>query len=253
MPTAGSDLVEPDDPRRWFGRSALIDLDDPRLRLRASSLAQLATDDRGRAVAIHGYIKNLGLRKRIRTRCWTAREVLDYGEGDAANKAALFVALLRICGIPSRIRFVLVSKALLHGLLPVTRQASRPIVELWMDGGWRRVDTHIFSAAYVAAARQRLRLEKRSAGYGVILAGYSSWNGLDDAWVGAATKSDAQAAVVLADLGVFNDELEFHESAGYRQRHSSLVSMARWCVDAPWMNRVVRQLEWEGRGSGAAA
>lgn len=253
MAPAGSDPIDTDDPRRWFGRSALIDLDDPRLRLRASSLAQLASDVRGRAVAIHGYVKGLALRKRIRTRCWTAREVMDKEKGDAANKAALFVALLRICGIPSRIRFVLVSSALLHGLLPLKRQATRPIVELWLDGAWHRVDTHIFSAAYVAAARQRLRVEKRSAGYGVILAGYSSWNGVDDAWVGATGKSDSQAGVVLADLGAFNDELEFHESAGYRQRHSRLVSMARWCVDAPWMNRVVRQLEREGRDSAAVA
>ena len=88
-----------------MGRSALIDLDDPRLRLKASSLTQLARDDRACALSIYLYIKRLTLRKRIRSKLWTARDIMEEGCGDAANKATLFVALLRSAGIAARIRF----------------------------------------------------------------------------------------------------------------------------------------------------
>ena len=48
---------------------------------------------------------------------------------------------------------------------------------------------------------------------------------------------------MLADLGVFNDELEFQGSAVYRASNSALVRAARWCIDAPYMNHVIRKLE----------
>ena len=76
-----SQTARAESPARYLGSSALLNLQDSRLRLRARSLTQLCKTDRERAMALHNYVKKLPFERpfkfRLRTahcalraRCW---------------------------------------------------------------------------------------------------------------------------------------------------------------------------------------
>ena len=107
-----------DDPRDWLGGTPLLDLDDPKLRLKARSLTQLGRTDRQKALAIYAYVKRLPYAKRIKLEYPRARDVIEQRSGDGDDKATLFIALLRVAGIPARIRYMEMKGAMLRGLVP---------------------------------------------------------------------------------------------------------------------------------------
>jgi hypothetical protein len=239
-----------DDPRSWLGSSRLIDLGDPKLRLKAFSLTQLCKTEREKALAIYGFVKRLTLCKPIQLRYRTAREVLEAGRGDANAKATVLVALLRAAGIPARLRYLELDGHMLRGLVPIMSRAARPLAEIWL-GRWLRTDTYIFDAAYMAAARQRLKDEGWVCGYGMHVAAHSLWNGADDAFLGGhATEHDP---MVLRDLGVVSDPLEMARSKAWRSRYRSLTRALHWNMLAPSMGRVIRELREESSSGAAVA
>lgn len=235
-----------DDPRAWLGNTRLLDLDDPKLRLKAHSLTQLCKTDREKALAIYGFVKRLALAKPIKLRHRSAREVMDAGEGDADDKATLLLALLRAAGIPARLRYVELRGAMLRGLVPTMRRAARPLAEIWL-GRWLRTDTYIFDARYMAAARQRLKDRDLPCGYGIHVAGHSLWNGRDDAFVGSAAPE--LDPMVVRDFGLVNDPLELACSKAWRSGCGRAVRALHWNVVAPAMARAIRQLREEGGGA----
>lgn len=245
-PSAGESASGPqsEDPSDWKAGTPLIDSDEPRIRIKAASLTQLARDEHERARIIHDFVKRIPLRLRLRPGVPTARQVLDARRGNASEKATLFIALLRAAGFAARLRYVEVGAPLLRGLVPFMASAYRPLVEVWVGARWVRLDTHIFEVPYMAAARQRLRDEGESFGYGIARDGHTLWNGRDDAWLGMVPAAHEQ--VLRADLGLFRDEAAFLASPAYASRHSRLGRDARWSVHAPFMNRVIEQLRAEG-------
>ena len=68
IPTGVSDL-----PQHWLHNTPLLDLDDPKLRLKARSLTQLAKGERERALAVYGFVKRIPYTKRIKTRYPTSK------------------------------------------------------------------------------------------------------------------------------------------------------------------------------------
>jgi hypothetical protein len=226
--------------RRWLGASPLIDLEDPKLRLRVRALTQLAKDDREKALAVFGFVKRLPMARRFKLRLRTARQVLDAGRGDAPDKATLLVAMLRIAGLPARIRYVAMRGEILRGLTSHVRQAARPMVEARLHGRWVRTDTYIFDATYMAAARQRLKDHGWDWGYGIHVHGEMMWDGREDAFVGGPPVP--ANPMVVGELGVFDDPLEFTRSQAFRQRHAPAVRVLHWNVLAPVMQHTIRRL-----------
>lgn len=236
-----------EDPARWLGSSALLDLQDPRLRLRVRSLTQLCKSEREKAMAIYGFVKRIPFAKPIKLRLNTAREVLDLGRGDAPDKAVLLIALLRLAKIPARIRYVELRGDILRGLTSNVSSAARPVAELWLHGRWVRNDTYIFDAGYMAAARQRLKEQDWEWGWGIHREGHAIWNGIDDAFVGGRpTEADP---MVIGDLGVFNDPYDFVSSDIYRSQHARLARALHWNVLAPLIERSIRDLREESPGA----
>lgn len=241
-PTHGSTDEALDEPQRWLGSSPLLDLQDPKLRLRVQSLVQLCTTDREKALALYAYVKRLPLARRMKLRPRTAREVYDAGRGDASDKATLLVAMLRIARLPARIRAVTLSGEILRGVAPASRGAYRPIVEVWLRERWIRTDTYIFDAACMAAARQRLRNLGWEWGYGIHVNGHMLWDGQEDAFLGGVpTECDL---MVTGDLGVFNDTGHLHASRAFRRQFSLLESL-RWTLVAPLVDWGLRNLRSE--------
>jgi len=231
-----------DEPRRWLGSSPLLDLEDPKLRLRVRSLVQLCKGDREKALAVYGYVKRLPLARRAKVRPATAREVHDAGRGDAPDKATLLVAMLRIAGLPARIRAVMLSGEILRGIAPGASEAYRPLVEVWLQGRWVRTDTYIFDAACMAAARQRLKDLGWEWGYGIHVNGHMLWDGCEDAFLGGVpTECDL---MVTGTLGVFNDAGHLHASRAFRRKFPVLESL-RWFLIAPLADWALRNLRKE--------
>jgi len=226
--------------QRWLASSAVLDLEDPRLRLRVQALTQLCKTERAKAVRIYGFVKRIRFAKPFKMRMRTAREVIDVGSGDATDKATVLVALLRVAGIPARLRYVELRGEILRGLTSAMTSAARPVAEIWLAGRWVCTDTYIFDAAYMAAARQRLREQDWEWGYGIHRDGHAIWNGLDASWLGSAPTG--QDPMVLRDLGVFGDPLEFISSETYNRMYSRLPRALHWNMLAPLMDRTIREL-----------
>lgn len=230
-------------PENYLGSSALLDLQDSRLRLRAHALTQLCKTDREKAMVIHSYVKKLPFERPFKFRLRTAREVMDAGHGDATDKSALLVALLRRSRIPARIRYVELRGEILRGLTSLMPTAPRPVVEIWLGGRWVRTDTYIFDVAYMAAARQRLKDNDWEWGYGIHRNGQSIWNGTDDAFLGGYRTE--QDPLVVGTLGVYHDPLQFVRSGIYRSKFKPVAGL-HWNVLSLMMRKAVRKLREEG-------
>ncbi|MBC5765922.1 transglutaminase-like domain-containing protein [Ramlibacter albus] len=241
VPAHGKAFEE--DPRLWLVSTPLLDLDDPKLRLKARSLTQLCKTEREKALAIFGFVKRIPFSKPMKMRLRTAREVIDAGCGDADDKGTVFVALLRAAGIPARLRYAELRVDMLRGLVPNMTRASRPVAEIWL-GRWVRTDTYIFDAVFMAAARQRLKDAGWQCGYGIHVAGASLWNGVDDAYLGG--ESTEEDPMVLRDLGVYHDPEDLVSSPEWRAEFPRVVRALHWNVVAPAMERVIRELRAEG-------
>ena len=232
--------AERDAPGRWLASTPLLDLEDPRLAIRATSLTQLASSDRAKALAIYGFVKRMPYRRPFKMSHRRAREVLDSGWGDGPDKATLMVALLRRVGIPARLRMVRMDGGIMRGLVDRLDSISWPFVEVWLDGRWLRTDTYIFDAAYMAAARQALRTSGQRYGFGVYVDSQPLWTGLDHASL-SPLPPEADP-MVLEDMGTFHDHHHYMASSGFRARHSRRFRFLRWNLLVPAMRMAIERL-----------
>lgn len=227
---------EADQPERWLGSTRLMDLGDPRLRMRAASLVQLCHNDREKALAVYAYVKRLTYLRPFKMGPRTAREVLDAGAGDGPDKATLMVALLRLAGVPARMRIIVMRGEIMRGLVDHLKVISRPFVEAWIDGQWLRTDTYIFDAAYMASARQALKEADATWGYGVHVEGPMLWTALESTTMSPLPlESDP---MVVQDMGCFHDCNDYMASEGFRSRHAIFTRFLRWNLMVPRMRRI---------------
>jgi hypothetical protein len=227
-------------PRHWLASTPLLDLEDPKLRLRVRALTQLCNTERDKALAVYRYVKRMPVCTPFKARLHTARQVLDAGRGDAPDKATLLVAMLRAAGIPARIRCITLDGRILRGLTSAVREANRPVLEMWLAGEWQQTDTYIYDADTMAAARQRLKDLAWEWGYGIHVEGRMLWHGEGSAFVGGPP--DASNPMFLRDLGCFHDPLHYVSSPAYRRRYNPLGRLIRWNVLAPFIERAWRTL-----------
>jgi hypothetical protein len=233
------------EPEHWLDSSALLDLADAKLQLRARSLTQLSKNEREKALAIYAFVKRLPFAKPFKFRLRSPRQVLEAGRGDALDKLGLLVALMRIAGIPARIRYMHLPGEMLRGLISHMSITSRGVAEVFLGGRWVATDTYIFDAAYMAAARQRLAEESWDCGYGIAKAGASIWNGADDAFL--VGPDVAMANLVEGVDGLFEDPEAFVNGELFRNAHA-VGSTVHWNIMVPVMGKVIRELRAEAGG-----
>lgn len=235
----------PESVRGWTGSTPLMDLEEPTLRLRVQSLTQLRGTPREKALAVYAYVKRMPLGRTLRRRQRTASEVLRAGTGDAPEKATLLVAMLRVLGIPARIRVVALHSPMVRGLGMSILRPARPIVEAWLEGRWVGTDTYIFDANYVAAARQRLRDEGAEVGYGIHVHGAMLWDGHHGCYLGGHPPDEDPA--VAQDMGCFSDPAEFLASRARGGTQLWRARLLQWKLFAPWLQRTIRAIRRKGR------
>jgi hypothetical protein len=230
----------PDNPALWLGSSALLDLEDPRLRLRALALTQLCRTPREQMLALYAFVKRIPFAKPRKLRLRAAREVLDASTGDAEDKANLLVALLRCCGFSARLRYIEVDGCILQGLTTALPSVARPLVEVWRQGHWIATDTYIFDARYITAARKHMRQQHMEWGFGMHVHGDSLWDGRHDVFLTGSP--ELTAAVSLGEIGVFHDPLEFYRSDVCRARFPKVARLMRWNLLTASLDRAVTDL-----------
>lgn len=227
-----------DPPSHWLRSTPLLDLDDPKLRLRVQSLTQLCTSERDKALAIYRFVKRMPVVKSVRMRPVGARQVLSAGRGDARRKATLAVAMLRIAGIPARIRWIALRGEILRGLTSAMHQVNRPVLEVWLEGHWQQTDTYIYDAATMASARQLLKDRGWEWGFGIHVDGCMMWDAQGSMFMGHPPGADNP--MFVADLGCYHDPAGFMASAAYRA--APLVRRLQWSLVAPLIDRAWRAL-----------
>jgi len=233
-------VPDPDHPRHWLGATPLLDLEDPKLRMRVQALTQLCKSEREKVLTLYAFVKRIAFASPFKMRLHTAREVLQQDHGDSADKITLLVALLRIAGIPSRVRYLTLDSQVMRGLLAGTAEPLRPVLEVHRDGRWVGTDSYIFDAAYLAAARSLLQENGWSRGYGVHVECCALWDGAEDCYSGCVP-IDADP-MVLRDHGVYCDPLEFHSSSSFRETHARITHAVQWNMLSSGMARAIREL-----------
>jgi hypothetical protein len=228
------------EPQHWLRSTRLMDLGDPRLRMRAASLVQLCRSDREKALAIYACVKRLPYHRPFKMGPRTARDVLDTGSGDGPDKATLMIALLRMAGVPARLRVVAMRGEIMRGLVDGLGVINRPFVEMWIAGAWQHTDTFIFDADYMASARQALRAAGGAWGYGVHVESPMLWTGHASTLMSPLPlESDP---MVVEDLGAFHDPQDCMASSAFRARHVSFVRFLRWNFLVPRMWRAAQRI-----------
>ena len=230
-----------DDPTFWSGSTRLLDLDNSKLRLRALRITQLATGDVQKAIRIHDFVKSLSFGCPTAGGHTSAPAVLKSGQGDCHSKGTLFVALLRVSGIPARLRFVSLSGAFLRGILDMRENSiTHASGEVYLNGQCIQTDSYVADARLEAQALAKLKLEAQLLGYGIHAQGCRYWDGLRAAHGQYA--SEDPLSLPLLDFGVNHDPELFYVTQPRLLDQSSWLTRAKWSIAARLINRRTQQL-----------
>jgi transglutaminase-like putative cysteine protease len=238
-------LISENEPTLWLGNTPLLDLADDRLRMRAKALTQLGKSHRERALAVYAFVKAIRYGYPTGASFPTARQVIDARSAGNFAKSTLFVALLRLAEVPARVRIVQLRGDILRGYYDGQTPVNHALTEVWLHDRWVRTDSYTFDASYMALARARLTGLGWDRGYYVLHDGHPLWDGKHDSF-SAFSATDAES-MPLADLGVFNDPLEFAKALKKQNGHASvLLKGLQLRMAIRLLNRGILQLRAEG-------
>ena len=224
-----------DDPQRWLGPTALLDLDDPKLRIRVLRITQLAQSPTQKAVLIHNFIKSLPFGCVPVTDNTRAGTVLRTGKGDCHTKGTLFVAMLRIIGIPSRLRFVSLSSEFMSGIISLPGIAiTHAMTEIFLSEKWHQVDTYVTDEAFEARALELLKKTGETLGFGIHAKAQRNWSGTGSAY-GQYTPTDT-ASLPDQDLGTAHDPEYFYQNKDNAKINDGWLSRFKWLLASKVIN-----------------
>lgn len=225
-----------DAPSLWLSSTRLVDLNDPKLRILAMSLTQLADTDTQKVMAIHGFIKTMPFGCAASFEHMSAGDVLRSGQGDCHTKGTLFVALMRCAGLPARLRFVTMPSDFLHGIISLPKiNVVHAIGEVYVGERWVRTDTYVADDVLEAEAARLLTREGRHVGYGIHLNGARQWDAFHDTF-GQSAVSDP-ASLPLQDWGVAHDPEQFYAAATDPSLKMGWMTRVKWMLAAALVNR----------------
>ena len=228
-----------DDPQNWLCSTPLLDLEDPKLRIRVLRVTQLATSAVEKAVCLHDYIKSLPFGCVPESQNVRSGLVLRSGLGDCHTKGTLFVSMLRLVGIPARLRFVNLSSRFLEGIISLPGdQIIHAITEAYLNGRWIQVDTYVTDETLEGHALSRLKASGSTLGFGIHTGAQRYWSGASAAHA-QYTLSDPQS-LPTSDLGVAHDPEQFYQRGASVPVKQGWVSRLKWMVAATVINHRVK-------------
>ncbi|MDP1943026.1 transglutaminase family protein [Rhodoferax sp.] len=230
-----------DQPQEWLRPTRLLDLDDPKLRIQAMRITQLATTDVQKAVCVHDFIKAMPFGCVAGFDHVTAASVLRAGRGDCHTKGTLLVAMLRSVGVPARLRFVSLPSTFLKGIIDAPHSTTTHAVgEVYLDGGWVQTDTYVADSLLETRAADLLVQQGSLLGYGVHVRGQHFWDGRHAAH--AQYHDSDPTSMPVHDWGVAHDPEHFYSHKEHADLALGWLSRAKWMLAAALVNRRVEQV-----------
>lgn len=230
-----------DDPQYWLCATPLLDLEDPKLRIRVLRTTQLATSPIQKAVRIHDYIKSLPFGCPSASENLRSGTVLRAGLGDCHAKGTLFVSMLRLVGIPARLRFVSLSSAFLEGIISLPGvKITHAVAEAYLADQWIQVDTYVTDEMLEGHALMRLKAKGKMVGFGIHAMAQRYWAGTQSAHA-QYTPLDP-SSLPVQDLGVAHDPEHFYRGTAEEKIKKSWLNRFKWMLAAKVINSRVKAI-----------
>ena len=230
-----------EDVGQWLGSTQLLDLNDPKLRIQALRITQLASSATQKAVLIHDFVKSLPFGCVAAFDHVPAAAVLRAGRGDCHTKGTLFVALLRAAGVPARLRFVSLSSKFLAGIIDVTQESiTHAVGEVYLSGRWVQTDTYVTDEQFEMRALRKLEEQGLKIGLGIHVNADRNWSGHQ---ASHAQYSDQDpSSLPLKDLGFAHDPKYFYSDRSNQERQRSWTTRLKWMLVATVVNHRVEKI-----------
>ena len=230
-----------EDAGQWLGSTQLLDLDDPKLRIQALRITQLASSATQKAVFIHDFVKSLPFGCVAAFDHVPAAAVLRAGRGDCHTKGTLFVALLRAAGVPARLRFVSLSSKFLAGIIDVTQESiTHAVGEVYLSGRWVQTDTYVADEQFEMRACGKLVERGLRLGLGIHVHADRYWSGHKDSHAQYSGKDPS--SLPLEDLGVAHDPKYFYSDGSKQERQLGWTKRLKWLLVATVVNHRVGKI-----------
>ena len=230
-----------EDPGQWLGSTQLLELDDPKLRIQALRITQLASSATQKAVFIHDFVKSLPFGCVAAFDHVPAAAVLRAGRGDCHTKGTLFVALLRAAGVPARLRFVSLSSKFLAGIIDVTQESiTHAVGEVYLSGRWVQTDTYVTDKQFEMRALRKLAEVDLRVGLGIHVNADRYWSGQKDSHAQYSYKDPS--SLPLEDLGVAHDPKYFYSDGPKQERQLGWTKRLKWLLVATVVNHRVGKI-----------
>ena len=241
MPSTAITERSSEDVDQWLGNTQLLDLKDPKLRIQALRITQLASSATQKAVFIHDFVKSLPFGCVAAFDHVPAAAVLRAGRGDCHTKGTLFVALLRAAGVPARLRFVSLSSKFLAGIIDVPQESiTHAVGEVYLSGRWVQTDTYVTDEQFEMRALRKLDEQGLRVGLGVHVNADRHWSGHKASHAQYSDKDPLSLPV--EDLGVAHDPKYFYSNQLNRERQLSWTTRLKWMLVATVVNRRVEKI-----------
>jgi hypothetical protein len=196
----------------YLDSTQLIDSDAKIIRLTTADLTQGAKSNRDKAIRIYRFVRDeiqFGFASAFYE--MKASQVLKAKVGFCNTKSTLFIAMLRAAGIPARQKFVDLSARVLQGFVDTgDAYVDHSYTEVYLEGGWRKVDSYIIDQQLYTKAMAQLRQRGLLLGYGLHIDGISEWNGQSDSYV-QFVNNGRIPHLSTGDYGEFHDVGHFYK------------------------------------------
>jgi hypothetical protein len=221
--------IDHNHPYHWLGDTQQLDLHEPRLRITAQKLTQLASSGPRRVAAIHDFVRRLPFDTCRDPGQVTAAQVLGRRRGDCHSKGLLFTALCRVAGVPARLQFVEVGAGFLAGILDEgPAVVTHAVGQVHVDGRWLSTDGYVVDPELFARAKALLRESGRDCGWGIVAEAQGTWTGEQDCL------QQFRAGDVVRCHAPVHDVAQFH-ATGHAAR--GLTSRLKYIVGAHLVHR----------------
>lgn len=203
-------------PELWLGDALGVELEASGLRALAQGMTRACADPVAAAQILFQHVAQLPYAvSDLEGRC-NPRLLGLVGEGDAHFKAALFVHLLRLVGIPARMRWVqLPSELITRGFWDFVRHTGQafvyPLTEVFLASRWLCTDAYVLDAPLLDAVHQQLDRRGWASGYLAHRSGVAAWDARGDAH--QRFVPDDPQGMQVQDLGCAHSEPDFARKA----------------------------------------
>lgn len=218
-----------DDPGVWLGNALGVDLEATGLRAQAMRVIGSRVSPAEQALALFEHVSQLPFELSDPALRTSPEALHRLAAGDGYFKATLWLHLLRICGIPARMRWVQLEPAYVtRGLWDFSRLAGMPffypLTEVWLHDRWSSVDAYVMDPPLFRVVTSEIRRRRLMAGYFVHRDGVCTWDGQGDA-LQRFSASDPHSHPIR-DMGCFHSHADFLSVWGPVVPETAVTNMA---------------------------